>query len=325
MENLYTKYINNRLSKRDLDDLKKDDFRKHTQEMGEAMHDEWMNSDEDYSTIPDEPISRIKSRLDNNIDSERHITIPIYYKVALWAAAVLLPLFVISSLYIYKDHTESVSDELTVVTHAGEKASVNLPDGTQVSLNSDSKLAYIPKVYNKDSRTVSFEGEGYFNVAKDKTRPFIVNARGLNVSVLGTKFNLNVRVKAESAELYLESGRVQFTSTISNKSVILHPSQKVTMNQLTGDMTVKTVTDDYSTAWRRNEMVFSHAPLETVIKCLENTYGVDFKLNYKSSAKDSFTGILVTNDLNSDLLVLETTNNIKITKIGNRLYSIKQN
>jgi transmembrane sensor len=320
MENLYNKYINNQLSKEELDELKKKSFQKYSREVGQSMLDEWMSTKEDDLQVSDEVVSKIKDRLNKNIDKQHRTTIPLYYRVALWAAAILLPLVVISSLYIYKDHVQAISEELTVVTHVGEKASVNLPDGTEVTLNSDSRLSYIPKVYNKDNRTVTFDGEGYFCVAKDKDRPFIVKAKGLNVNVLGTKFNLLVRKNNTNAELFLESGRVQFTSLLKNKSIIIYPYQKLTMNQLTGEMSVQTETDNLSTAWRRNEMIFRNAPFESVTKCLKNAYGVKIKMDYQPSPKDAFTGTLLTNDLNSDLEVIETTNNLKIIKIGNTLF-----
>jgi transmembrane sensor len=320
MENLYTKYINDELSKEELDELKKDDFQKHSQQIEEAMFDEWTNSKE-YVDLSDEEIFKIKSHLDNAIEN----SVPFYYKVALWAAAILLPIIIISSLYIYKDHVQSISETLTVVTHTGEKASVNLPDGTLVLLNSDSKLSYIPKVYNKDTRAISFDGEGYFNVAKDKKRPFIVNARKLNVQVLGTKFNLQIRENNKNAELFLESGTVQFTSLLKKQSVVLHPFQKLLMDQLTGEMSVKIETDNLSTAWRRNEIVFRNAPLESVVKCLGDAYGLKIKMNFQCSPKDAFTGTLLTNDLNSDLEVLETTNDLKIIKINDTLFIRKLN
>lgn len=325
MENLYKKYINNQLSKEDLDELKKDDFELHSQQIGEAMHEEWFDSEDDNSNISEGPITKIKKHLDNAIDHERSVTIvPFYYKVALWSAVVLLPLLIISSLYIYNEHSQSTLEVMTVVTHTGEKASVNLPDGTLVALNSDSRLSYIPKEYNKSNRTIDFEGEGYFKVSKDASRPFIVNAQGLRVKVLGTKFNLQVRKNKKNAELYLESGKVQFTSLKNNKSVVLFSNQKLTMNQMTGEMSVQIENGNLSTAWRRNEMVFYKTPFEEVAKCLENTYGITVQLNYRCGPQDFFTGTLVTNDLSSDIEVLEVTNGLTITKTGNTLYISRQ-
>lgn len=316
MKNLYSKYINNQLTVAELEELRKDNPQKFSSEMEEALNEEW-NADEDYSQIPDDVVAGIKSRLDKAIDKKRRVIVPLYYKVLGWAAVILLPLFILSTLYIYKEHTQAVSEEMVVATATGEKATITLPDGTLVTLNSNSRLSYTPKVYNKDNRQISFSGEAYFNVAKDKERPFMIDARGLKVQVLGTKFNLSVRKEDKNAELFLESGKVLFTSLLKRESVVLSPNQKLTMNQMTGEMSVMKETDNMVSAWRRNEMIFRNAPFESVVKAIENVYGVRIRMEYKSDSMDVFTGTLVTNDLNSVLEVIETTNNLKATKTNN--------
>lgn len=316
MKNLYSKYINNQLTVAELEELRKDNPQKFSSEMEEALNEEW-NADEDYSQIPDDVVAGIKSRLDKAIDKKRRVIVPLYYKVLGWAAVILLPLFILSTLYIYKEHTQAVSEEMVVATATGEKATITLPDGTLVTLNSNSRLSYTPKVYNKDNRQISFSGEAYFNVAKDKERPFMIDARGLKVQVLGTKFNLSVRKEDKNAELFLESGKVLFTSLLKRESVVLSPNQKLTMNQMTGEMSVMKETDNMASAWRRNEMIFRNAPFESVVKAIENVYGVRIRMEYKSDSMDVFTGTLVTNDLNSVLEVIETTNNLKATKTNN--------
>ncbi len=316
MKNLYSKYINNQLTVAELEELRKDNPQKFSSEMEEALNEEW-NADEDYSQIPDDVVAGIKSRLDKAIDKKRRVIVPLYYKVLGWAAVILLPLFILSTLYIYKEHTQAVSEEMVVATATGEKATITLPDGTLVTLNSNSRLSYTPKVYNKDNRQISFSGEAYFNVAKDKERPFMIDARGLKVQVLGTKFNLSVRKEDKNAELFLESGKVLFTSLLKRESVVLSPNQKLTMNQMTGEMSVMKETDNMVSAWRQNEMIFRNAPFESVVKAIENVYGVRIRMEYKSDSMDVFTGTLVTNDLNSVLEVIETTNNLKATKTNN--------
>lgn len=316
MKNLYSKYINNQLTVAELEELRKDNPQKFSSEMEEALNEEW-NADEDYSQIPDDVVAGIKCRLDKAIDKKRRVIVPLYYKVLGWAAVILLPLFILSTLYIYKEHTQAVSEEMVVATATGEKATITLPDGTLVTLNSNSRLSYTPKVYNKDNRQISFSGEAYFNVAKDKERPFMIDARGLKVQVLGTKFNLSVRKEDKNAELFLESGKVLFTSLLKRESVVLSPNQKLTMNQMTGEMSVMKETDNMASAWRRNEMIFRNAPFESVVKAIENVYGVRIRMEYKSDSMDVFTGTLVTNDLNSVLEVIETTNNLKATKTNN--------
>lgn len=316
MKDLYSQYINNQLTGTELEELRKNNPEEFALGMEEPMLIEW-NSDEDYSRVSSDVTERIKSRLDKSIDKGHKTSIPLYYKILGWAAVVLLPLFILSTLYIYKDHAQAVSEEMFVATATGEKATITLPDGTFVTLNSNSRLSYIPKVYNKNNRQIGFSGEAYFNVAKDKKRPFIIDAKGLKVQVLGTKFNLLVRKEDKNAELYLESGKVLFISLLKNESVALFPSQKLTMNQLTGEISVEKELDNQATAWRRNEMIFRNAPFETVLKSIENVYGIKIRMNYKSDSLDVFTGTLVTNDLNSVLEVIETTNNLKATKTNN--------
>lgn len=124
---------------------------------------------------------------------------------------------------------------MIVCTARGERASVTLPDGTAVSLNSESRLAYFPKPITKE-RKISFDGEGYFQIDKNKEVPFIIDAQGLQVKVLGTTFNLLVRKDHKTAELALEEGSVWLGATQSHKNVILHPKQKAILDQSTGNI-----------------------------------------------------------------------------------------
>ena len=80
--------------------------------------------------------------------------------------------------------------------------------GVLVSLNSKSRLIYFPKDYNKKERKIAFGGEGYFQVKRNVNTPFLINAKGLQVRVLGTTFNLSVRDTERTAELALEEGCV---------------------------------------------------------------------------------------------------------------------
>ncbi len=214
------------------------------------------------------------------------------------------------------------SEEMIVTTAIGEKANIILPDGTRVKLNSDSRLSYIPKSYNKGMRQINFSGEGYFDVSKDKERPFKIDAEGLKVKVLGTKFNLSVRKDNENAELFLETGKVMFSSLLKNKAVILSPNQELTMNQTTGEISVKNVYHNVVSAWTRNEMIFRNAPFSLVVKSIEKTYNVKINLKLKNDSMDLFTGALVTNYLNaiffSSFGFLVTFDGAKLGLINNK-------
>ena len=312
MEELYRKYETDRLTIQDLDALRNANCTEVSKGLEDYMRKEWIEGDLNLSSVSDDAQSRVKSLLDEHIRSERSV-MPLYVKILSWAAGILLPLFIISTFYLYHENKQALSEEMIVTTGPGERATITLPDNTQVTLNTQSKLTYIPKVYNKEERRIKFSGEAYFNVAKNADCPFFIDAKGLNVKVLGTKFNLLVRQDEPTAELLLESGSVLFSSLVSGKSAILKPSQKVIMDQLTGKLII--VADDIRniSSWRKNELVFRNIPLSSVIISLEIVYGIRIDLNCKECSTDLFTGTLVTNDINGDLEVIEKAYHLKAT------------
>ena len=107
-----------------------------------------------------------------------------------WAAAVLIPfIFLCGSVWFLADKVGlfSETEYAELVVPCGEQMRVVLQDGTIVQLNSDTRLKY-PKKFGIFNRTVELWGEGYFEVAKEKNRPFVVDLGDINVKVTGTKF-----------------------------------------------------------------------------------------------------------------------------------------
>jgi len=124
-----------------------------------------------------------------------------------WAAAVLIPfIFLCGSVWFLADKVGlfSETEYAELVVPCGEQMRVVLQDGTIVQLNSDTRLKY-PKKFGIFNRTVELWGEGYFEVAKEKNRPFVVDLGDINVKVTGTKFN----VKAYTAESNLWAERCE--------------------------------------------------------------------------------------------------------------------
>ncbi len=113
----------------------------------------------------------------------------IYLKISRYAAILVLMCFTGLSVYYYMERTMTIKD-LVVTVNKGQKTNVTLPDGSLVWINSDSKLSYGSRFDTKE-RFVILEGEAYFDVAYDKNRPFIVEAKGMRIKVHGTEFNVN--------------------------------------------------------------------------------------------------------------------------------------
>lgn len=117
--------------------------------------------------------ARIDDRIDTDAAADKQASGRMFVR-RVWqvAAAVLLPVLILTTIYFYRESRVTASGLMVVSTGAREKAQIVLSDGTRVVLNADSKLSYAPHLYNKDARRIEFEGEGYFEVSKDPERPF---------------------------------------------------------------------------------------------------------------------------------------------------------
>lgn len=170
MKKLETKYRNDELSPAELQELRNRIKSMSDYEIGEEMYQTWMNEKIDVTSVPDKQIDKIKAQIENSIKEEKSNGFG-FSRIIQIAATILLPVFIILSGYLYYENRQIATKEMIVCTARGERASVTLPDGTAVSLNSESRLAYFPQTYNKKERKISFDGEGYFQIDKNKEVP----------------------------------------------------------------------------------------------------------------------------------------------------------
>lgn len=114
-----------------------------------------------------------------------------------------------------------------VSTRKGSRSKVQLPDGSVVWLNAGSKLTY-DKEYGKEIREVTLTGEGFFDVAKEKEKPFIIHASNVNIKVLGTAFNVRAYPEDKQVETSLLRGSIEVTiKNRPNNKIILSPNEKL--------------------------------------------------------------------------------------------------
>lgn len=136
--------------------------------------------------------------------------------------------------------TASLSKRLarpvTVVTQLGERSQVVLPDGTKVWLNSSSSVEYVAPFFSRQRR-VKMEGEAYFEVEHDRRAPFVVSTNGLDVEVLGTRFNIRNDDNEHRVTTVLLEGAVKaYASGREQASVRLHPAQQLVFDTRTHAM-----------------------------------------------------------------------------------------
>lgn len=185
-------------------------------------------------------------------------------------AAVLLPLCIIAGGYLYYS---SIANSLIEVSVAyGDKKHLVLPDSSEIWLNAGSSLKY-PKSFAGKERLVYLDGEAYFTVKKNSTKPFIVKASQVSVKVLGTRFNMKAYPDDERITTTLASGKVE-VNTPSQNPKILKPNEQLSYNKKTSHITITTIPASDTDSWVTGKLIFTNASLAEIQQTLERRYNV---------------------------------------------------
>ncbi len=177
----------------------------------------------------------------------------------------------------------------TVVTPRGGEYHITLPDGTDIHLNSLSKLEY-PIDFGADKREVTLTGEAYFAIAKDPKRPFIVKANGVSVKQYGTKFSVNAR-SPQTTIVALDEGCVGITAP-GQAEVMMVPGELARWNANESRMNKEVANLEPYTAWHRNRFVFEDESLGNIMETLSLWYNMDVRFQEEQLAELHFTGNL---------------------------------
>ncbi|WP_316815317.1 FecR family protein [Pedobacter nyackensis] len=170
--------------------------------------------------------------------------------------------------------SDGKSRMVTATTPRGGTYQFILQDGTKVWLNADSKLEFLPDYKNQKQRIVRLEGEGYFEVAKDKKRSFIVESAGQKVEVLGTHFNINSYPDEANVKTTLLEGSVRISSN-AEKNILLKPNEQAVVAG-NHEIIVNQVIPEEVIAWKNGDFVFDHEDFESIIRKVEKWYNVEF-------------------------------------------------
>ena len=180
----------------------------------------------------------------------------------------------------------------TIKIPYGKRFQLQLSDGTAVHLNAGTTLRYPVKFIAGEKRTVFLEGEAYFEVAKDKAHPFVVNADQLNVQVLGTHFNVSSYPEDDVTDVVLVEGSVGLYTANENfdatKNTVLNPGEKGRLHKNDNSITTKPVATKIYTAWINGELVFRDMTFNNICRKLERKYNVTIVNQNPKLAKQKF-------------------------------------
>ena len=167
----------------------------------------------------------------------------------------------------------------TIETPQGGQWQINLPDGTQVWLNSASRLTYPSTFSGLKTRSVTLSGEAYFEVAHDKSKPFVIVTGKQTAEVLGTHFNINSYEDEAAIKTTLLQGSIKVT--VNSNFEILKPGQEAAASE---KISVTNVDTDNAVAWKNGDFNFGQHDFRTTMRQLSRWY--DVEIVYDDSAPD---------------------------------------
>jgi transmembrane sensor len=204
-----------------------------------------------------------------------------YWKVA---AAIAFCLLLARGAFLIFDslseHAENIAWE-EKVTGMGEKWIVTYQEGSRVILNAGSQLRY-PRSFAHDAREVYLQGEAYFEVAPDSSRPFIVHSGHISTTVLGTVFNVKAFPDENAVVVSLLEGHVSVSRESVDKespSVLLQPLRQLVYEKSNRTIAVEDVDIQRAVGWKDNNLKFDKEPLKDIFVVLERAYAVKFELS----------------------------------------------
>lgn len=215
----------------------------------------------------------------------------------------------------YKNPNSNQQEFNTVSTPIGGNYQIELPDGSKIWLNASSSIRFPASFEGLKERKVELNGEAYFEVAKDKNKPFKVSGKQQEVLVLGTHFNVNAYSNEESAKTTLLEGAVMMRND-KGQAAQLKPGQQASFKG--SQWSIQNVNTTEVIAWQKGNFVFNEESLSSILRQLERWYGV--QVDYSQVPDLKFSGVISKSAYLSKVLkMLELTGNIHLKLEGSTI------
>ena len=212
--------------------------------------------------------------------------------IYLAAAVLAFPIAIAISLFFFNNPVPDIQSTCEVSAPIGHISKCILPDGTQVWVNSGTKITYNSSGFAGKTREVQLDGEAYFEVSKNREKPFYVRSVWADVKVTGTSFNVKAFSDSKSFETVLSEGGIEleFNGEYANQQVKLNPGERAVFDASQKKMLVQNVDTRIYSAWRNGQIIFQDATLSELTNELERIYNVRFKLSNPDLGNYRFRG-----------------------------------
>ncbi len=254
----------------------------------------------------------------------------------LTASSIFLMAVLLASIYFTSKSNNSIPNKIAkseVSTKKGSRTKVQLPDGTNVWLNSSSKLTYDNQNFGNVIREVTLSGEAYFDVVKNKSKPFIIHTAKMDIKVLGTVFNVKCYPGEKTTETSLIHGSVEVSVKDREEKITMKPNEKLILinnekiaaennpetaaknstkiNQPIIELSHLTLypsnNEVVETGWVQNKLVFTNESLEDVASKMQRWYSVTIVIKNEQLKQELLTGIFEKETIQQALKALQYT------------------
>ena len=228
-----------------------------------------------------------------------------------YAAAVLVG----AALVFVFTHTRTLPEQVQggsfiVQTDNSDRSFTQLPDGSRIWLNKGTKIEYNQQ-FGIRNRNVLLNGEAYFEVAKNKKLAFVVKTKSIDVTALGTSFNVNAYDDGNEVTTTLYTGKVNVQSTLTGYKTILNPFEVAVFSKTKDKITTYVFTGPEKPVWMEPEFRFDMLPLIDISKQLERNYNVVFVYRNQKIKHLKFSGTFDRDEkLDEILRVIKINTNI---------------
>jgi ferric-dicitrate binding protein FerR (iron transport regulator) len=240
---------------------------KQWKDMGKTGNDRKIDVDKAWISI--------YSRIEENGLLSKEVTIEKRFRIQtiIGIAASLLIIVGFGLTMFYLNSTGVLTGKIVVSANSGERnKEVSLPDGSKVFLNRNSELSYYKK-QEKSSRNVILKGEAFFEIKRDLSKPFIIDAGKASVTVLGTSFSVLTNNSKNAVEVFVKTGSVMLSDSSGNQNLVLEPGYIGTMDSKSSAKEVNKNPNYLS--WNTDLFVYEKQTLDVVFSDLKKVYNID--------------------------------------------------
>ncbi len=273
-----------------------------------------MNSGEEVNT--DKAWNNVYSRMKENGLPAPNNTIKRNFtrNTFLRIAAIGIILLSIGTTVIYLNNAGVFSKEITLVSGNDQKnVMIDLPDGSRVILNRNSKFSYRSN-FGSHKRDVKLEGEAFFEISADDIKPFIIDAGNAKVKVVGTAFNVITSNEESAVEVFVKSGKVMVTDNTQSQPLLLDPGFVGKVNSKISEKIINTNPNYMS--WNTGLLVYNGQKLDIIFNDLKRVYNMDIVADDSDILNNTWTSPIDNQPQETIIRLICASFNLSYTKDG---------